>query len=126
MAFFTAFFAGAFFATAFLTAAAFLAPAVFYLGCSLNAGSPNGLSAAERVYALIDAQPQVEHRNTFGTVDVEGIGSIPLFNLTAKFEKTPGAITAPPPKLAAHTAEVLATVGVTAERLAELKSKGIV
>ena len=43
-------------------------------------------------------QPQVEHRNTFTTLDVEGIGAIPLFNMTAKFEKTPGMVTAPPPQ----------------------------
>ena len=49
-----------------------------------------------------------------------------LFGLTAQFEKTPGEITAPPPRLAAHTAEVLASVGVNAEQLAALKSKGIV
>ena len=36
-----------------------------------------------------------------------GIGDIKLFNLTAKFEKTPGAITAPPPRLGAHTDAVL-------------------
>jgi CoA:oxalate CoA-transferase len=71
-------------------------------------------------------QPQIQHRGTLQDVAVEGVGTIPLFTLTAKFEKTPGAITAPPPRLAAHTAEVLATVGVTPERLAELKSKGIV
>ncbi len=52
--------------------------------------------------------------------------TLPLFGLTAKFEKTPGDITAPPPRLSAHTAEVLAGVGVTPEQLAALKSKGIV
>ncbi len=72
------------------------------------------------------AQPQVKHRETLKDVPVEGIGTIPLFNLTAKFEKTPGEITGPPPRLGAHPAEVLATVGVNAEQVAELKSKGIV
>jgi Predicted acyl-CoA transferases/carnitine dehydratase len=71
-------------------------------------------------------QPQIQHRGTLQDVAVEGVGNIPLFTLTAKFAKTPGAITAPPPALAAHTAEVLGSVGVTTEQLAELKSKGIV
>jgi len=71
-------------------------------------------------------QPQVRHRGTLKQVPIEGLGTVTLFGLTAQFEKTPGKITAPPPRLAAHTAEVLASVGVTAEELAALKSKGIV
>jgi len=71
-------------------------------------------------------QPQIKHRGTLKQVPVEGFGTLPLFGLTAQFEKTPGDITAPPPRLAAHTAEVLASVGVTPEELATLKSKGIV
>jgi len=71
-------------------------------------------------------QPQIQHRGTLKQVPAEGLGTLPLFGLTAKFEKTPGDITAPPPRLSAHTAEVLAGVGVTPEQLAELKSKGVV
>ena len=71
-------------------------------------------------------QPQIRHRGTLKQVPVEGLGTLPLFGLTAQFEKTPGDITAPPPRLGAHTAEVLASVGVTPEELATLKSKGIV
>jgi CoA:oxalate CoA-transferase len=71
-------------------------------------------------------QPQIQHRRTLKEVAVEGLGTMPLFGLTAKFEKTPGDITAPPPRLSAHTAEVLAGVGVTPEDLAALKSKGVV
>jgi len=71
-------------------------------------------------------QPQIRHRQTLKDVPVEGIGTIPLFDLTARFEKTPGAITAPPPRLSAHTAEVLAEVGVSPEELAALKTKGVV
>lgn len=71
-------------------------------------------------------QPQIRHRGTLKQVPVEGLGTLPLFGLTAQFEKTPGDITAPPPRLGAHTAEVLASVGVTPEELATFKSKGIV
>ncbi len=80
------------------------------------------------ILSLADAlkQPQVKHRETLKDVAVEGIGSIPLFNLTAKFEKTPGDITAPPPRLSAHTAEVLAEIGITENELAALKAKHVV
>ncbi|MGE5176470.1 MAG: CaiB/BaiF CoA transferase family protein [Hyphomicrobiales bacterium] len=72
------------------------------------------------------AQPQVRHRQTLKDVAVEGIGTIPLFDLTARFEKTPGAITAPPPRLGAHTAEVLTGIGVGCEEQSALESKGVV
>jgi len=80
------------------------------------------------ILSLADAlqQPQVKHRETLKNVAVEGIGNIPLFNLTAKFEKTPGDITAPPPRLSAHTAEVLAGIGIDENKLAALKAKHVV
>ena len=71
-------------------------------------------------------QPQVRHRQTLRDVAVEGIGTIPLFGLTAKFEKTPGEITAPPPRLSAHTCEVLGSLGLAQEELAALKNKGVI
>ena len=49
-----------------------------------------------------------------------------LFNLTAKFEQTPGDITAPPPRLSAHTAEVLSSIGVTEAELADLKANNVI
>jgi CoA:oxalate CoA-transferase len=86
-------------------------------------GVPSGA-----ILSLEDAlnQPQVKHRETLKDVPVEGIGSIPLFNLTAKFEQTPGDITSPPPRLSAHTAEVLAGIGITEEEVAELKTKNVI
>jgi len=80
------------------------------------------------ILSLEDAlrQPQVRHRGTLADVPVEGIGTIPLFGLTAKFEKTPGAITGPPPRLSAHTAEVLAGAGVGGDQLGALRAKGVV
>lgn len=90
----------------------------------LNANSvPSGA-----ILSLRDAltQPQVKHRQTLKDVTVEGIGSIPLFTLTAKFEKTPGDITLPPPRLSAHTAEVLAGIGITEDELAALKARHVI
>ena len=80
------------------------------------------------ILSLGDAlkQPQVKHRQTLKDVEVEGIGSIPLFTLTAKFEQTPGDITSPPPRLSAHTAEVLAGIGITEDELTALKAKHVI
>ena len=71
-------------------------------------------------------QPQVEHRSTFTTLEVEGIGAIPLFNMTAKFEKTPGMVTAPPPRLGEHTAEVLRGIGLDDAQIAALREKKVI
>jgi len=71
-------------------------------------------------------QPQVAHRETLATVQAEGIGELRLFNLTALFEKTPGKVETPPPRLGDHTEEVLSGIGYTKEQIAQFKQKGIV
>jgi crotonobetainyl-CoA:carnitine CoA-transferase CaiB-like acyl-CoA transferase len=71
-------------------------------------------------------QPQVRHREVLQDVSVPGIGPVRLFGLTARFEKTPGRITSPPPPLSRDTEAVLGKVGVTPDELAALKAKGVV
>jgi len=71
-------------------------------------------------------QAQVEHRGTFQTVTLEGIGEIPLFNLTAKFSRTPGKVTSPPPRLGEHTERILRDVGVSPQELNVLREKKVV
>ena len=80
------------------------------------------------ILSLEDAlnSPQVEHRNTFNTVNVEGIGDMKLFNMTAKFNKTPGLVEKRPPFLSEHTNEILNEIGYSTQEINELKEKGII
>jgi crotonobetainyl-CoA:carnitine CoA-transferase CaiB-like acyl-CoA transferase len=71
-------------------------------------------------------QEQVLHRKTLSTVHVEHVGDLKLFNLTAKFEKTPAAIDSSPPRLSEHTYEILSRLGYSEKQIEELKKSGAV
>ena len=90
----------------------------------LNAkGIPSGaiLSLEEALTA-----PQVVHRQSIRSIDEPKIGPLKLFTLTAKFEKTPGSIDTPPPRLSQHTCEVLASLGYSDHDVARLRSAGVI
>lgn len=75
------------------------------------------------------ASEQIKHRKSIETIlieGVEGLKELKLFNLTAKFEKTPGKIESPPPKLSEHTEEVLTKLGYSIEEIKDFKEKGII
>jgi formyl-CoA transferase len=65
-------------------------------------------------------------RGVLQDVPVDGLGTLKLFGLTALFEKGHGSITTPPPRLGEHTAAVLASIGIDAEKMAALKQSGVV
>jgi crotonobetainyl-CoA:carnitine CoA-transferase CaiB-like acyl-CoA transferase len=71
-------------------------------------------------------QDQVEHRKTFQSIEAEGIGEVKLFNLTAKFEKTPGYVETPPPKLSEHTCDILKSIGYSDTEINELKQNKVI
>ena len=71
-------------------------------------------------------QPQVQHRQTLQKVAVDGIGELRLFGLSAKLEKTPGGINAPPPRLSAHTKGILAGLGYSEGDIKRFKEAKVI
>lgn len=98
-------------------------PTKYWVEIFNEKGIPSG-----EILSLQDAieQEQIKHRKTFNQVDVPGIGNIPLFNLTAKFSKTPGFVETPPPLLGEHTNEILEKLGFAVEEIQVLREKAII
>jgi formyl-CoA transferase len=71
-------------------------------------------------------QDQMKHRGTLQAIQVEGIGEVQLFNLTAQFEKAPARLEAPPPRLSAHTEEVLKGLGYTQAEIQKLRQENAI
>jgi crotonobetainyl-CoA:carnitine CoA-transferase CaiB-like acyl-CoA transferase len=69
---------------------------------------------------------QVEHRQVIESIDQPEIGQVKVFNLTAKFSKTPAEITSPSPKLSKHTETILTEIGYTTKEIQDLKEKLVI
>lgn len=80
------------------------------------------------IYGLEKAltSPQIKHRESIVSVKEPQIGEVKIFNLSAKFSKTPANIDAPPPRLSANTEAILTELGYSKEDLKELKEKMVI
>ena len=92
--------------------------------CAFNrAGVPAGA-----IPSLQDAlaSAQIAHRGSLQSIHAPGIGHLKLFSMTAKFERTPGSVDAPPPRLGADTEAVLNEAGYSGEDIAAFRAAGVV
>ena len=73
------------------------------------------------------ADPQYRAREAIVAVDHPVFGTIRMQNVAPKLSETPGGVRWPGPELGEHSAEVLGgRLGLSAERLAELKLAGVI
>jgi CoA:oxalate CoA-transferase len=98
-------------------------PTAFWVDLLNAKGIPSGDVISLEAALTSD---QAKHRKVIEDVVEPGIGPVKLFNLTAKFSRTPGSIDAAPPRLSAHTEEVLTTLGYSKADIAALKTKGVI
>jgi len=69
---------------------------------------------------------QAQHRQVLAELEQPGLGPIKIFNLTAKFSKTPAQIETPPPGLSDHTGAILAELGYSAEEIETLQENKVI
>ncbi|MCD2186541.1 CaiB/BaiF CoA transferase family protein [Actinomycetospora soli] len=85
-------------------------------------------AAVAPIYTAADvlADPQYDALGSVVTVDDEELGPVRFQNVPFRLSETPGAVRTAGPPLGRHTAEVLAEVGVDADRLEALRAAGAV
>jgi crotonobetainyl-CoA:carnitine CoA-transferase CaiB-like acyl-CoA transferase len=82
-------------------------------------------------YGQMFADPQVVHREMVVTAHDDELGEVPHIRSPIKMTGTKSggggvAVRTVAPKLGAQNAEVYGSVGISAEKLAELKAKGVI
>jgi len=96
---------------------------VYWVDLLNGKGIPSGDIVSLEVALISD---QAKHRQVIEEVQEGGIGTIKVFNLTAKFSKTPAKITAAPPRLSAHTEEILKSLNYNDKDIKTFKEKGVI
>ena len=72
------------------------------------------------------ADPHVVAREILVDLPDADLGHVTMHNVVPRLADTPGAIRSPAPKIGQHTAEILATLGYSAARIAALRAAGAV
>ena len=71
--------------------------------------------------------PQLDARDMIATLEHAAIGPLKVLGTPIKLSETPGGLRTAPPLLGAHTEAVLSEdLGLTRERIKDLRAQGIV
>jgi crotonobetainyl-CoA:carnitine CoA-transferase CaiB-like acyl-CoA transferase len=86
-----------------------------------------GVTAAPvyHVGQLLD-DPHVQQRGIVVDVPDDEMGAVPMHAVVPRLSRTPGTLRAPAPAVGEHNAEIYGRLGYSAERLADLESRGVV
>lgn len=74
----------------------------------------------------IIVDPHVLERELIADYPDADMGSLPMHHVVPRLSGTPGSVRTPAPRLGEHNREVLAGVGISGERYAELLASGVV
>jgi formyl-CoA transferase len=96
---------------------------VYWVDLLNEKGIPSGDIVSLEAALISD---QAKHRQVIEEINEGEIGAIKVFNLTAKFSKTPAKITAAPPRLSAHTEEILKSLNYNDKDIKAFKEKGAI
>ena len=69
---------------------------------------------------------QARHRQVIEEVEMPGVGVIKIFNMPAKFSRTPAEITTPPPRLSEHSRQILSELDYSEAEIQALKDKAVI
>jgi len=98
-------------------------PTVYWVDILNKNGVPSG--AILSMQEALDA-PQIKFRESLSNIKEEKLGDLKLFNLTAKFSETPAKIETAPPRLSAHTGQILKELGYDAQTVKTLRDEGVI
>jgi crotonobetainyl-CoA:carnitine CoA-transferase CaiB-like acyl-CoA transferase len=86
-----------------------------------------GVTAAP-VYDIAQflADPHVQERGIVVEAPDDEMGTVPMHAPVPRLDRTPGGLRTPAPQLGEHTEEIFTRIGYPAERLADLRRRGVV
>jgi crotonobetainyl-CoA:carnitine CoA-transferase CaiB-like acyl-CoA transferase len=70
--------------------------------------------------------PHFQAREMIVSVPDDALGPLRMQNVVPRFSRTPGAVRSSGPDLGQHNQETYGALGLDADRLRELKKKGII
>lgn len=77
-------------------------------------------------YAAVFEDPQVAHNNLVLDMDVDTVGPVKFVGMPVSLSETPARLQTAPPKVGEHNDEVLRRAGLSEERIAQLKTAGVI
>ncbi len=82
--------------------------------------------APERLAHALEDDPQVRHLGLFHEMTHPRYGRVKALRRAIRYDGQRGGAVRPPPDLGEHTEEILSEIGFSKERIASLRSSGLI